>query len=179
MFSQLTKSYIKSPEFYPENYGSLILNFQGISLEIFKIFKKPQKNIIGVTVEYSFAGNPLVKRNYGVSKKQWDVSCLLDIEGYDRFLAIAHLHDNYINENFDASPEDYSIIVNDYLNPVVEKGTSPSRAFAEGATDIKILENNEAIRYFARFYAALNLESISQNRKGPWWEVEFSMQENE
>ena len=173
MVFELTKPYIKVPQLYPSNYGSLILTFQNISVEVYTLFKKPRKSIIGVSVEYSYAGNPLIKRNVGLSKHQWDVSCLLDIDAYDRFLAIANFHDNYINENPNAQPEDYSIIIDDYLNPFVEKGSTPTRKLAEGASDIKTFNDGAAIRYFAKFYASLNLESISQNRKGAWWEVEI------
>lgn len=177
MTSQLTKPYIILPELYPSNYGSLVLTFDNLSVELYKLFKKPRKNFIGVSVEYSFAGNPLIKRNYGDSKHQWDVSCLVDIDTYDRFMAIASLHDNYVNENFSSPPEDYSIIIDDYLNPVVEKGPNPKRQLASQAPDIKIINEGPAIRYFAKFYAALNLESISQDRQGPWWQLDFTMQE--
>lgn len=173
---ELTKSYLDVPELYPEKYGSLVLSFQSLSVEIYKLFQKPRKNIIGIATEYSFAGTPLLRRNRSISKMEWDVSCLLDINSYDLFMAIVILHDTFVDENVDAPPEEYSIIIDDYLNPVIEKGNSPTRAFADGASDVKAL-SDEAIRYFGRFYSSVNLSSITQNRKGAWWEISFKASE--
>lgn len=174
-------SFIYIPEGYPNNYGSLIFEFQDLRLELTRdrLKELPRKKVsgLGANVSYSFAGNSLIQRNYGETKYMWDINYLCDRKEYLTIKALLEEHDKYIDKNFAAPITEYPIVLHDLTETLVDRGVN-SRALAEGfTTPISISEDNNIVEYFAKFYCVCDTTTFQCPREGQWWRVQFSLQE--
>ena len=178
------------PEGYPDEFGSLILEFQGTELLLpfgrFKSQPRKRSSDMAVTIEYSFLGNPIIKSRSADVKYVWDINTYCDRD--QTLLLESMIQDQYdfIKDNYNAKNEDYAMILHDYTQPITEN-TDIKRAFARGvSSNVDIKENScdknaattKYSAYFAKFYCVGDPSNLTCTPSGKnFFEVNFQLRE--
>lgn len=178
------------PEGYPDEFGSLLLEFQGTELLFpfgrFKSQPRKRSSDMAVAIEYSFLGNPIIKSRSADVKYVWDINTYCDRSQRSLLEAMLQEQYDFIKDNYNAKGEDYAMVLHDYIQPITET-SNIKRAYARGvSTDIPIKENscdkNAATTkysdYFARFYCVGDPSNLTCTPSGKdFFEVNFQLRE--
>ena len=178
------------PEGYPDEFGSLLLEFQGTELLLpfgrFKSQPRKRSSDMAVAIEYSFLGNPIIKSRSADVKYVWDINTYCDRNQRSLLEAMLQEQYDFIKKNYNAKNEDYAMVIHDYIQPITET-SDIKRAYARGvSTDIPIKENScdkdAAITkfsdYFARFYCVGDPSNFTCTPSGRnFFEVNFQLRE--
>jgi len=181
---------MRIPEGYPDEFGSLLLEFQGNELLFpFGRFKSQPRKIssdMPIEIEYSFLGNPIIKSRSADVKYIWDINAYCDRD--QKLLIEAMLLNQYnlIKDNYNAKNENYAMVIHDYIQPITET-TDIKRAYARGvSTNIPIKENScdkDAVTtkysgFFAKFYCVGDPSNLTCTPSGKnFFEVSFQLRE--
>jgi hypothetical protein len=122
-------------------------------------------------VDYSKAGTPSVNGPEFPDKHLWTINSYCSAAQRKLLQAFREEY-QYLRRNLG----NYHILVEDYTDKLVERGTTPTRAIATGAPAAELINGGSHVAYFAKFKGAL-IKGPSFEKEGKIDFVRLSIQE--